>query len=149
MKHIDTWILIADGGRARLVTATKNGKLFSFTEYAEFSTVLPPNRKLQRDAKPRTFESQGAARHAIEPKSDPHRELKRHFAEDLAEELESIAQNEKIESLVIAAAPTTLGDLRNALSPHLRSLVRAEAAIDLTKVPNSELAAHLHGVLPK
>ena len=50
--------------------------------------------------------------------------------------------------LVLVAPPTALGDLREALSDPVRSLVRAELDKDLTKIPVAELPSHLGAVLP-
>ena len=43
--------------------------------------------------------------------------------------------------------PVTLGELRTAISEHVRSKIVGEVAQDLTKHPNSEIAAHLKDVL--
>lgn len=148
MKSPNTWVLIADGARARLVTAKRSGKTFDISEHAQFSADHSPNRDLQRDDKPRVFESQGSTRHAIEPRTDPHRELKRDFAGELARVLEGIVTREHIEALVIAATPVTLGDLRKALSDRVNAVVVGEVDKDLTKVPNADLGSHLRDVIP-
>ena len=49
--------------------------------------------------------------------------------------------------LVIVASPVTLGDLRSALSDHVRAVVVGEVAQDLTKMPNNKIAEHLQDVL--
>ena len=49
--------------------------------------------------------------------------------------------------LILVAPPTALGDLRDALSDPVRSLVRAELHKDLTKTPVAELPEHLAAVL--
>jgi protein required for attachment to host cells len=148
MKPSKTWVLIADGARARLVVAAAHGKHVDVVEKAEFSTGHAASHDIGRDSPPRVHESLGATRHAIEPKSDPHRELKRDFAETLAQALDDIVTKEHIDSLVIAAAPVTLGDLRKALSERVKKIVFAEVAMDLTKVPNDELGEHIRHLMP-
>lgn len=49
--------------------------------------------------------------------------------------------------LVLVAPSSALGDLREALSDSVRSLVRAELDKDLTKTPIAELPEHLDAVL--
>lgn len=148
MKPTRTWVLIADGARARLIVATGHGKAIEIDELAEYSADHSPNRELQRDAAPRVYDSQGTRRSAIEPKVDPHRELKRDFAADLAETLEGLVQRKEIGPLIVAAAPTTLGDLRKAFSKRVHEAIVAELAMDLTKVPNADLPKHIRESLP-
>ena len=45
------------------------------------------------------------------------------------------------------APPVTLGDLRKALSAHVKAAVYAELHKDLTKTPMHELPEHLASVL--
>ena len=49
--------------------------------------------------------------------------------------------------LVIVAPPSALGDLRAALSAHMKPHIYAELNKDLTKTPAAELPQHLAGVL--
>lgn len=143
MRHKVTWVLIADGARARIVALEQKGGTLDVVEKHEFSAEAPPSRELGRDRPARVHESVGQIRHAIEPKHDPHRELKRDFAAELAAFLEDRLRDREFDQLVVAAAPVTLGDLRQVFSDDLKSVVVAEAAKDLTKVPNSEVAEHL------
>ena len=55
---------------------------------------------------------------------------------------EGLAQK-AYDRLVIVAAPPALGDLRAALSEHVRTKVTAEVAKDLTKTPDTKLTQHL------
>ncbi len=142
-----TWVLIANGARGRLLSAEGHGKALRVIELREFAASHEPNRDLGRDRPARVFESHGATRHAIEPKSDAHRELKRDFAAEIAEALDTSLLQKKFGRLVIAAPPVTLGDLRKALSEAVRLKIVAEIAMDLTKVPNSEVPRHIEGVV--
>ena len=49
--------------------------------------------------------------------------------------------------LIIVAPSVTLGDLRAAISDHVRAKVVGEVAQDLTKIPNDDVAEHLKHVL--
>ncbi len=49
--------------------------------------------------------------------------------------------------VILVAPPATLGDLREALSDHVRAAVYAELDKDLTKTPVAELPQHLGAVL--
>ena len=148
MSAAKTWVLIADGARARLVAAEGHGKTLHVIEQHEFHADHSPNRELQRDKPVRVFESHGATRHGVEPKSDPHRELKRHFAHEIAEALDENLSQRRFDRLVMVAPPVTLGDLRRALSEAVKASVIAEVVMDLTKVPNSEVPRHIEGLIP-
>ncbi len=86
-------------------------------------------------------------RHAIEPRTDPHRELKRTFAHELADMLDQRLTEKAYDRLVIVAPPKALGDLRAALSAHVKPLVYAELNKDLVKTPTAELPSHLGAVM--
>jgi protein required for attachment to host cells len=102
---------------------------------------------LVSDREGRSFSSHGVGRSAIEAHSDPHRELKKKFAQHLAEVLSREGERHAYDRLVIVAPPDTLGDLRAALSHNVRAKVVGEIAHDLTKIPNSEVPKHLKDVL--
>jgi protein required for attachment to host cells len=104
-----------------------------------------------RDGLGRTFESSGSAggmRHAIEPRTDPHRELKRDFAKHLSKVLAQGLADKSYDRLVIVAPPTALGDLRASLSEPVKHVVYAELDKDLVKTPTAELPDHLGAVMP-
>jgi protein required for attachment to host cells len=87
-------------------------------------------------------------RHANEPKFDPHRELKRSFAEHLAGTISGHLENAAFDRLIVVAAPVTLGDLRAAFSDAVKARITAEFDKDLTKIPNTEIAEILGEALP-
>ncbi|NKB16242.1 MAG: host attachment protein [Sphingomonadales bacterium] len=147
MKTIRTWVLIADAGRARVLENRGPGTGMRGVEGLELENETLPSRELGRDRPARTFDSEGKGRHAIDPKTDPHREQKRDFARTLAALLEEALKEGSYDRLVIAAPPPFLGDLRDALPPAVRAVVSSEIVKDLTKVPVPELQSHVASVL--
>jgi protein required for attachment to host cells len=147
MKPTTTWILIADGARARIFANHGPGKGIEAVKGAEFDGDHRPDREIMSDRPGRAFESVGATRHAIQPHHDPHRELKRTFSERLAALLEEQLSAKAYDRIVLVAPPVTLGDLRSALSDHVKAAVCAELGKDLTKTPMAELPQHLGAVL--
>jgi protein required for attachment to host cells len=146
MKPVKTWILIADGAHGRLFENRGPGTgLEAINE--EFEADHRPDHEIVTDHLGRTFESAYSARHAIAPRHDPHRELKRDFAKSLAKLLDRRRQEHAFDRLIIVAPPKVLGDLRNALSESVRELVSAELDKDLTKTPVGDLPGHLVGML--
>ncbi len=147
MKPTTTWILIADGGRARIFANHGPGKGIEAVDGAEFSADHRPDHEIVSDKRGRTHELVGVTRHAIEPHTDPHRELKRAFSERLAAMLDEKLAKKAYDRVILVAPPVTLGDLRAALSAHVKAVLYAELDKDLTKTPVVELPQHLGAVL--
>jgi protein required for attachment to host cells len=147
MKPINTWILLADGARARIVSNAGPGKGVEEVSGMEFSGDNERTGEVMADRPGRSFDSAGSHRHAMEPPSDAHREMKRDFANDLVKALEKKLKQHAFDRLVLIAAPATLGDLRNSMSKALQNVIYAEVPKDLVHVPNSDIASHLADVL--
>jgi len=147
MKPQRTWILIADGGRARVVEATGVGHGLHEVEASEAANPAPRSHLLGRAPSGRVYESVGHQRHAITPRQDPHQALETSFAIQIAARLDSALKNDSYDRLVLVAPAHMLGDLRGAVTPEVRKVILAEVSKDLTKVPNNEIAGHLAGVM--
>ena len=147
MKPLRTWILIADGARARILENSGPDHRLIAVDGLEFNGDHSATHELVTDRQGRSFSSHGPGRSAIEARSDPHRELKTKFAEHLAEILDRELAQGRFHRLILVAAPATLGDLRHAISPHVHKTIVGELASDLTKTPNSEIAGHLKDLL--
>jgi len=150
MKANHTWVLIADAGRARVYETLGLGKGLKAVEGLALANDLPRSHEVETGtSKPgRGQAAGGVGRHALEPTSDPHRQFKRQFAEQIAALLEGKLKAGAFQKLVVVAPPVMLGDLRDALSPHVKQAIKAEIDKDLTKIPESELAAHLKDFAP-
>jgi protein required for attachment to host cells len=147
MKATRTWILIADGARARILQNDGPGKGLHEVKGLVFHGDHASTHEIMSDREGRSHSSVGPGRSAIESHSDPHRELKKKFAHQLADALAHGLQQKAYDRLVIVAAPSALGDLRAALSEQVRAKVTGEVAKDLTKTPDGEVAEHLRDVL--
>ena len=147
MKPTRTWILIADGARARIFANHGPGKGIEPVDGGEIEGDHRPSREIERDKPYRSYESVGPMRHPIEPRRDPHRELKREFAGRLVAMLDQRLAQKAYDRLILVAPPAALGDLRAALSAGVRARVYAELDKDLTKTPAGELPGHLAAVL--
>ena len=147
MKPTKTWVLIADGARARILENDGPGKGLAAIDRLVFHGGHAATHDLVDDREGRTHSSHGPGRAAIDAHIDPHRELKRTFAHELADVLAHELDAGAFDRLVIVAAPVTLGDLRKVLSPKVAAKVSGEIHKDLTKTPNSEISGHLDDVL--
>ncbi len=147
MKPIRTWVLIADGARARVLENGGPGKGLTAIERLLFQGDHAATHTIVDDREGRTHSSHGPGRSAIDARTDPHRELKKSFAHHLADVMARELDAGAYDRLVIVATPVTLGDLRKVLAPKVAAKVTGELAQDLTKTPNGEIARHLANVL--
>ena len=147
MKPVQTWILIADGARARILLNEGPGHGVHAIDGLEFRGDHSATHEIMADRQGRSFSSHSPERSAIQGHTDPHRELKKKFAHQLADILADQLKKGAYDRLVIVAPPGALGDLRAAISDQVRAKVIGEVAHDLTKTPNSEVPQHLKDVL--
>lgn len=147
MKPQRTWILVADGGGARIFESVGQGRGVHLVSGTESRVDNPASHELGQERPGRVYESVGTARHAVEPKRDPHRALEALFANQLATMLANYSANNSFDRLVIVAPPAMLGELRKDIKPALREKVIAEIDKDLSKVPSNEIAAHIENVI--
>jgi protein required for attachment to host cells len=142
-----TWILIADGAKARLVTQGRHSRRFEPASERAFFGTTAQSKEIASDRPGRSFDSGGEGRHAMEPPTDPQRYAKFSFARDLANHLIKAAGENRFDSLILVAAPKTLGDLRELLPATVRGKVKAEIDKDLTNVKDQDLGKHLDSYL--
>ena len=144
-KPVTTWILVADGAKARLLERIgENTPLISASEKCfREPEARTPTRDIGADRPGRVHQGANAARHAMEPRVDWHRYAKEQFAKSVASALEEAALARKYEALILVAPPQALGDLRSALGQHAKALIAGEIAKDLTNLPDQDLPAHL------
>lgn len=147
MKGTTTWILIANGAKARIVENTGVGKGIVPVDDLVFRESSESASGIMADRPGRVHDSSGARRHAMEYASDPVREREKHFAEMLTDVLESGRQLRKFDRLIVVAAPQAMGDLRASLGSELKKQIHGEIAKDLTHVPNADLPRHLESML--
>lgn len=147
MQATRTWVLIADGGRARVLSQTGKGHPLVEVEGLALHADLPRSHEIGRDRPGRSYESHGTARHAVEGHSDPHDSLEHAFLVDVAERLDARLAAGAFDRLVLVAPPRALAVLRQVVSKPLHAVLDAEVAKDLTKTPDKDVAALLGGAL--
>lgn len=147
MKKTVTWILVADGARARILKNEGPGKGIQQAIDEEFRKALPKTSELGVERPGRVQESANPARHAMEPPVDWHRFEKEKFAKEMARILDKAGSGGAYDRLVLVAPPKTLGDLRSALADATKKKVVGELDKDLTQVTLGEMPDHLGSVL--
>lgn len=148
MKAKTTWVVIADGGQARVFKHDGPGRGLSPIKELQFEQEHLQAREIMADKPGRTGSGAGpGARASMEYHTDPVAVRERRFVERLAETLEQKHAEGAFDRLVIAAAPAALGDLRPALSDGLKAAIVAELPKDLTNVPAPKLAEHFENLI--
>lgn len=141
------WILVSDAGRSRVFE--RNGARADIVERTDLQMAmdLPKSSDLMTDRLPRTHESAGVSRHAMEPASDPNRELKKQMARQVSAMLLRQVQQGAYDHLVVVAPPAFLGDLRASFDHQVSERVTREFPKDMTKVPAHDLSKRLAELL--
>lgn len=148
MKKTVTYILVADGARARLYANLGVGKGLQPVSGATHRADLHHHdRDIFTDKPGRIFNGVGSGRSAVEPQTEWHRFEKHKFAREMAKVLDAAAATKSFDRLILVAPPATLGDLRMELSDSTRKMVTAELPKDLTRHAEQELPQHLDRVL--
>lgn len=138
-----TWIVVADGGHARIL---ESGEPHSGVILRLEANSLAPKTagKLAADRLPRTQESAGSARHAIEPRLSLKDHEKRVFAERLVGYLKGSVGS--FDQLVLVAPVRFLNLLRDSLPANVARKVAVTRGKDMTWMADSEVLAHLGAV---
>lgn len=142
VKHLKLWVVVADGGHARILAPREDGVLQTQQRLDSRSAHLRSS-DLGSDRPGRVHESASTTRHAAEPRTDPHEAEKERFAKDLGHWLLDASRRGDFDELVLAAPSHILADLRESLDQQALHKLRGALAKDLTKVPDHELQPHL------
>lgn len=137
----NVWVLVADAARARLFEYAAGGK--KLREIACFDNPESRVHAVARDRLPRSNESVGRARHAIEPHTTMREKSTERFARCLCDELESGRALQRYDQLVLVAPARFRGTLRRHLGEPLLSCISAEISRDLTTWPVERILEHL------
>ena len=148
MKQNRTWIVVADGAKARILVYTARQKGVQQLPNGEFHDTHLPTHELVTDRQPRVHDSVGAARHAVEPRIDPHKQREEQFLARLAAHLENAERNGEFENLVVVAPATALGELRKDFSPLLQKRLFAEIVHDYAHQSNDYVYQRIKDSLP-
>ena len=145
MKLKRTWILIADGARARVLLNRGTQASLSQVDGMNMEAGDMRETSVESDRPGRVYESHGSARHAIEPATPTARKQKLAFARDVAARLSE--KFDEYDRLIIIAPARTLGDLRELLKEEVCAKISATLAKDLTHVSNDDIPGHLGDLL--
>lgn len=147
MKSKVTWILIADGAQAKVFEHSGPGTGLTAVKGLNFDQDHLKAQDIMADKPGRSFSSVGHGRSSYQPETDPVQAREAGFMKSMAAMLDEKFQQGGFDRLVIAAAPTALGDIRPQLSKAVQGAVIAELPKDLTNTPTNKLESHFQDVL--
>lgn len=165
-KKLVTWVLVADGKRARVysynmvkaqVPLSGNAKNHHYEERYRNEILPIDNMSWQAESlddfdigngKLATiFSSASNIHHTTEPHIDIHEEIKQHLAHKAALELNSAFASRQFDRIVLIAPSRTLEELKKYMDDRLLQRIAAELPKDLVKQNRGDLIYQLEEAL--
>lgn len=136
-------IVVADSSRARIFTADP-----SHSELNEIETMAHPEGRsheqdLVSDMPGKESGKGGGGAHAYEEKIEPKKQEMIAFAKRIADYLDDARKANKLNKLLIVAAPAFLGELRTHLSVETREKIAFELDKNLAQHDVVDIRDHL------
>jgi protein required for attachment to host cells len=143
-----TWIVIADGSRARLFE-----QMQPTGPWRELRAWVNPASRLRTESL--AFDQLGRAAKgqpgatSFVPRTTPRQREHRRFAHELSRHLDLGVRSGQCDSLVLIASNALLGELRQALPNQAAKRVRWSVPVDLTSFSGRELQARFEALRPQ
>ena len=134
----DAYVFVGDGRKALFLRNEGDAQYPNLKTEEVLTNDNPPTREQGTDKPGRTYAGPGGRRSSME-QADWHEIEEQRFAKDIADRLEVLVREKRIHSLVIAAPPRTLAELRRSMHDDVRKVVIAEVDKDLTHQPLHEI----------
>lgn len=137
------FIVVADNSRARIFTAES-----SSAELLEIETMSHPEGRqheqdMVSDLPGKDAAKGGAGGHAYEDKNSPKQQQTIDFAKRVAHYLDDARAQNRLQQLLLVAAPAFLGELRNQLSTETRDCIVFELDKNLAQHSVDDIRHHL------
>lgn len=138
-----TWILVADGAKARLFSLVEGQRALAEIEDFWNPQGRTHGREFSSERPQRTHDRLGNSRHAIEPHTSPREKSDETFARELHAALEQGRVEHRYDKLMLMAPPHFLGTLNSVIGKQVRAQIQAEVPKDLTEADVEAIRAHL------
>jgi protein required for attachment to host cells len=146
MKKNITWVILADGQRARFLVHDAIGKGINLVDHYDFAIKIPASHEIGSDKPGRVFDRMGEGRHHTGG-TDLHEKQETIFLKTIADKINRKAEAKAFDRLILIAPPHTLGLLRQELSEQATAQIVAEIPKDLFHVSENSLLAYLGQVM--
>jgi len=142
----NTWVVVADGTRARFFNRHANRQL------DEFAVLVSPENRLHEgdlvsDRRQGSIDATGAGRHGMGNKNTTKDHEQELFAKRVASRVEEGRNAGEVTRLILVASPRFLGRIRASLSGPCTDLVAHTIDKELTQLSPRKLAEHLPNFL--
>lgn len=129
MSKGNAWYVVADGGKARILTGD--------------SSALRTLQQFDASGHGDTDDDASAGSSQLKaPKSDPHGQSKAHFAKQIATRLNQAVRTGNVDEINLAAPAHVLHDIREALDKAASAKLGRSLSKDLTNTPDHDVASH-------
>lgn len=140
-------IVVADSSRARIFTVDSKDSPLN-----EIETLAHPEGRLHdqdlvSDMPGKESGKGGGGDHTFQEKTDPKKQEMIVFAKRIADYLDDARKANKLNKLLIVAAPAFLGELRNHLSVKTSERIVYELDKNLAHHDEKDIRKHLSGFL--
>ena len=130
MRARKVWILLADGGNARIIERVAPfGKLLEIQSLTHSHELTHEHG---RDRPGRGFGPGGAYHHAYEPHADWHEQQKNDFAKEIVNILNKAQSDRKFDELYIFAPAKMIGLIRQHIV-HTNHQIKAKISREIVK----------------
>jgi protein required for attachment to host cells len=143
VKKTITWVVVADHQHGHAFQNDGPNRGLQPLDGFSFDTHLHRDRDLVSDRPARVYSSAGGTPHAVEPKTDAHRQEGDRFVAEMSAALSSACDRGDFHRLLLIAPPRALGEFRKHLPDKVRKKIVAELDQDLTKAPVDQIASHV------
>ena len=144
---MNTWILVADGGRAVLYSRTTHQPKLHQMESFDNVAGRMPDHLSQADQLGSSQRGHGMHGSSMTPVTDPKLHRQELFAKEVCALLHQRLTG--YDELILIAAPRFLGELRKQLDEAVLAKTIAQFDKDLTHVTEHDLPEHLHKLLAR
>lgn len=145
-----TWILVADGARARIFE-TNPQDTEHFTEIQDFSNPAAQSHAsdLETDNLARFYGGKGehGAAHSAESREDPFEHAARVFAHDVGAFLDRACAEHRYEKLYMVAPSKFIGAIRKSLDKRTQASVDKEIIKDISGLSEPEIENYVKNAL--
>ena len=139
------WVLVADSSCAKVFKASGGDVLHEIADLVHFQSKMH-EQEITSDL-PGSYAGKGGSKHNFEGQTGKKEHEATIFAKEINEQLETGLNKGQFNKLIIIAAPTFLGVLREILNPNISKLITHEINKDLVKFSTPEIKSHLVGHL--
>ena len=141
MKNI--WILVADSSRARIFETESVKSPLKETDDLTHPEARQHEQTLTSDLPGKQAASSSGSHHAVADETDPKQHEAANFAREISQYLDDSRKKNRFSHLVILAAPSFLGLLRDHFTEDTLKLISYELDKNLVKHSTDEIRQHL------